>query len=218
MRRTFPQPNNYRAFPVANPYRAHPVPYEETPIFVLQGSAKAVQLGQLVYPFRELYVSEEANITAIRYKQDSGSWATVAKGTQPTLIRAVQAVTFTPEEFGGYVFTLEITAGSFVLTRTVDIMAAVAAGQDKVAQKFAALKPFFDTSFAVDSSLISAVEYAVDGGVDTAIPATFGTDLIDRVKNFSISFATAGEKKIELIVTDSSTNESRDHILARISN
>jgi len=217
MIRTFPMPNSYRAHPVKSSNRSHPVPFEETPIFVLQGSAKNVELGRLCYPFRELFVSEDANIDQIRYKLDSGSWTVVSQGSQPTLVRAVQNVTFTPDDFGTYTYTLEITSGDFLLTREVNIISAVNAGADKVARKDATLKPFFDAKFAYDSSKVSAVEYSVNGGTDTAIPTTFGSDLVDRVKHFSLSFSSAGEKKIELIVTDANSNESRDHITARIS-
>lgn len=216
MSRSFPQPNNYRTCPLPAPDRGFPLAAEETPFRVAQGSAKAVQLGQLVCPFRELHVSKDSTITQIRYKQDAGEWIIVDQGDYPTLLRAVQAVQFTPQEFGSYEFSQEITAAAFIPVRRVDISAAVSAGADKVTEKNAAIKPFFDASFAIDSSLLSTVEYAVDDGDPAAIPATFGADLIDRVKNFSIYFATAGEKKIALIITDTNSNESSDHLLARV--
>lgn len=220
MIRSFPQPNNFRTFPRPAPDRGFPLAYEETPFKLAQGSAKEVQLGQLVFPFRELHVSEDSTITQIRYKQDAGSWNVVNQGDYPTLLLAVRVVSFTPEEFGNYIFYLEVTAGDFLTDppRAVDILAAVKAGNDKVTEKNATVKPFFDAFFALDSDLVSTVEYSIDDGTPAAIPASFGADLIQRVKNFSIPFSTSGEKKVALIVTDTGTNESKDHLTVRVSN
>jgi len=216
--RTFPEPNSYRTHPRTADDRGFPLKFAETPIVVHQGSAKSVQLGEVVRPFRELYVSDDTNITQIRYKQDAGSWNTVSVGSYASLVQATRTVSFTPEAFGTYQFSLEVTAGSFVAIREVDIEAAVNAGQDKIAGLNASVRAFFDARFAVDSSLLSAVKYSVDGGTDTAIPATFGTDLIDRVKNFSLYWATAGEKKVALKITDTSANESADSLAVRVRN
>lgn len=214
--RTVPKASSYRNAPLAAAERNHPVEFEETPIRVFQGSAKNVELGQLVFPFREFSVDDDSDITLVRYQKDAEGWNTISQGDYPTIGKAIQAVSFTPEEFGDYVFYLEITAGSFLVTRQVDISAAVRAGQDKVVKAWAPLKPFSDAKFCVDSDLLSGVEYEVDGMGAITISATFGTDLVERVRNFSIYFATQGEKKVSLIVTDSALNESTDSILVRV--
>ena len=220
MSRAFPQSGNFRTFPLPAPSRTVPLPFKETPFRLAQGSAKAVQLGQLVWPFWELSISKlEETITQIRYKQDAGEWVVVSQGNYPSLLLAARSVNFTPAEFGDYVFYLEITAGDFLTDppRKVDISAAAAAGADKVVIKNAPIKPFFDSKFSLDSSLLSTVEYSIDDGTPAAIPTEFGTDLIKRVKNFSLSFSSSGEKKISLIITDTETNESQDALLMRVS-
>ena len=219
MKLSFPQPNKFRTFSRPAPARGFPLAYEETPFRIAQGSAKQVQLGQLVFPFREFILSSDSTITQIRYKQDAGEWAVVNQGNYPALVLAVRALNFTPEEFGDYVFYLEITAGDFLTDppREVHIAAKVHAGAGKVNIKDAPIKPFPDSLFALDSDLISTVEYSIDDGTPAAIPPEFGTDLIDRVRNFSVSFSTSGEKKVSLIITDTDENESSDHLIIRVS-
>lgn len=218
MMRSFPQPNNYRAHPLPSPDRAFPLPFRETPLSVFQGSAKSVELGRLTFPFREMHVSDDSLITGIRFRLGDGTWNEIDQGDYPSLVLAVQAVSFTPQEFGVYEFSLEVTAGDSQVVRKVDVKALVYAGQDKVARRFASIKPFFDSKFSIDSSLLSLVEYSVDGESPAVIPATFGTDLVERVKNLSIYWATAGEKKVSLVITDTNMNQSIDHLVIRVSN
>ena len=217
MIRSFPYRNNFRTTWQPADDRGHPLEFQETPISVHQGAAKGAQLGEVVYPFRELHVSDYSGITQIRYKQGSSSWNVVSLGSYSNLIQATRAISFTPEAFGIYEFTLEITVGSFLLTRTVDVLVQVNAGRDKLAALNATIKPFFDAAFSIESSLVSSVEYSIDGGAVTPIPSTFGADLVDRVKNFSTSWAAAGEKKISLVITDTEANESRDALSVRVS-
>lgn len=220
MIRTTERPNRYRAYPLDSTSRETPTRYTEATLYVSQGSAKYAPLGTTVYPFRELFVRPSADVTAIRYKQDSGAWQTVSVGTYPDLVHATRAVTFAPTDFStGVVFTIEVTATDIVVTRTVKVISDVYAGMDKIAQRNITLHPFYDARFATNDDNLTAVEYKIDAGSKTAIPATYGADLADRVKAFKLSFDSAGTKRITLYVTDNAgtPQEFTDTLVVRVS-
>jgi len=220
MIRTTTQPNSHRLHPLSSDHRTAMKAYTEEALYVSQGRAMRAQLNQLVHPFAGLFVKPASDVTGIRYKQDSGAWQVVAVSSFPDLVTEAQAVEFTPVGFAvEVVFTLEITAGSIVVTREVDILCDVVAGRDKVAERNALICPFFDASFAVDGDELSGVEYQVDLLGRTPIPTAFGADLADRARNFAISFDSAGEKRLTLYVTDNTSAliEFSDTLIVRVS-
>jgi len=149
---------------------------------------------------------------------DAG-WQIVTVGDYPDLVASARAVEFTPDTFATeVVFTLEITATDIVVTREVDILCDVVAGRDKIVERDVLLRPSFDASFALNGDELSAVNYKVDGGAKTAVPAAFGADLADRVRAFAISFDSAGEKRLTLYVTDdtSAQVEFSDTLIVRV--
>ena len=219
MIRTTVVPNSYRLHPLPNSNRLATLAYTEAALYVSQGRARRAQLGQVILPFESLFVKTRTDVTAIRYKQDAGAWQTVTTGDYPDLVASARAVEFTPDTFATeVVFTLEITAMDIVVTREVDILCDVVAGRDKIVERDVLLHPFFDASFALDDDELSAVNYKVDDGVKTAVPATFGADLADRVRAFAISFDSVGEKRLTLYITDNTSAlvEFTDKLIVRV--
>jgi len=143
----------------------------------------------------------------------------MAAGNYPDLVTAARNVSYTPDTFTDkVVFTVEVTSTDYVTIREVDLLCDVVAGRDKTAERDALICPFFDAIFATDGTLMSAAHYQVAGGAKTAIPAIYGTDIADRVRSFSLSFDSAGEKRITLFVTDDTgdLNEVSDSLIVRV--
>ncbi len=195
--------NRYRIYPLDNCVRLHPKPYDERNLFVSQGSTKYCPLGTKTYPFKECFIDPASKVTAIRFKQDSGNWQDISLSGFPDLVYATRAVSFIATDFSmGTVFTLEVTAGSQVVTRTVKIVSDVYAGNGKITKRDKTLYPFFDARFATNSNNLTTVQYSIDDGSKIPIPAISGTDMVDRVKSFKLSFDSSGPKKLTLYVMD----------------
>lgn len=149
---------------------------------------------------------------------DIALWLMIILGDYPDLVTAARHRLYVPETLCDRIaFTVEVTSGDFIATREIDLLCGVVAGQDKTVERNALVCPFFDALFSIDSDLISAVNYKVDSGSKTAIPAAYGTALTDRVRSFSLSFSSAGEKRVTLYVTDNHSNEYSDSLIVRVS-
>lgn len=149
---------------------------------------------------------------------DLALWLNIILGEYPDLVTAARHRVYTPETLCDRIaFTVEITGGDYVVTREIDLLCGVVAGQDKTVERNSLVCPFFDALFSLDGDLISAVNYKVDSGSKTAIPAAYGTALTDRARSFSLSFSSAGEKRLTLYVTDNDSNEYSDSLIVRVS-
>lgn len=213
----FPRTNLEQQFPVTETGRQFPRPNDELNPWN-PGAAKRCVLGETCFPFGELSFEDQELVTQLETQQDAGGYGTVSAGSWPDIFTAARMMSFAPAKF--YAETqwwIRFTQGAYVEARWVSVFVDVRAGVNKTAKTKQRVKVFADASFCTDASLISAVQYAVDGETaKTAIPTSYGSDLVTRVKNFELSWDSTGSRTVRLYVTDTNAQELESLLVVRV--
>ena len=215
----FPRVNDALAFPLPNDELAFPLPPWES-VFFNPGTTKRVLLGSRGYPYGELSINPSTDLTQIEYKQDGGAYAVVTAGDYPDIIQAARYIPYDPTVFNAAsLWWIKATLGALIREEYVSVITDVWAGVNKVARINQAIRPFADASFCADTTLLGTVTYQIDGEVaETLIPASWGTELMTRVYNFELRWATAGVRRVTLNCYDTASpaNIFSDSVIVRV--
>ena len=216
--KVYPNTNPDRVFPLPNPDRIFPLP--ETEYLTLHpGLAKVAELGEVVYPFAECYLDPDDDLSTLEWKAAGGSYVALS-GAYPSKLVEAKFIRFVAADFDNALnyFLKATTTAGLVREAHVSIVTRVDAGTNKIGSVGQNIRVFADARFARAKSShgVTAVSYAIDGGVKTAIPASFGTDLADRVRDFYLSWVSAGTHVLTLYVEDADSVESFDHVSVQV--
>ena len=167
MPRTYPLPNPEKNFPV--PSGVYPVPTPSEAFLFMPGASKRALLGQTVFPYGELMISDAAEVTLIESKPPGGSFATIALGDYSTLLDAARFIQDTPDDFGSRTYELRVTAGGNVLSKEVDIVTDVRITSSLiVVANGRKVRPFSSATFAATDEDLSQVNYSISGASTVA--------------------------------------------------
>ena len=197
VKRQFPVPHEARVFPLPNGFRTFPLRDGVFPQINFAEGERRILLGERGYPFNGLLVDPPSAITVVDWmKAGDPTWTRVNQGNWPDLLTASRFVSFTPQEFNaGLLFTIRTNVA---FEQSLNVITDVNVAEQKVVGVNQDFKPFSDSTFSVDKTLVGAIKYEVAGATTvakTAIPrpvVVTGThdgsgnnaSLVDSTKNF----------------------------------
>ena len=163
-RRSFPVTSLNRNFPLESLGRDFPLAGIE-PIVVLPGTSKRLLLGELGYPFGDLWINRPDLVSTIEWKKEGGGFAAVALGIFPDLMTAARFVAFTPTDFDSdLLFDVKATdTFGNIVTKSVSVRTDIEIGADKDVLVDQTFKPFADATFADDPAEVTLVKYEASG-------------------------------------------------------
>lgn len=168
-RRQFPLEGLTTSFPLVPAGRDFPLAALEV-LVVLPGTSKRLLLGELGYPFGDLWIDKPLLVDTIETKEGSGSFSFVSLGNFPDLMTATRFESFTPQDFNKDLrFTIKVTdLSGGVIEKELTVRTDVEIGIDKASLTNQTIKPFSDSTFAQDPDEVTLVKYEVTGATTIA--------------------------------------------------
>ncbi len=168
-RRQFPLVSLIRSFAQVSAGRDFPLAAVEA-LVVLPGTSKRLLLGELGYPFGDLWIDQPLEVDTIETKEGSGSFSFVSLGNFPDLMTATRFQDFTPQDFNNDLrFTIKVTdLSGGVIEKELTVVTDVEIGIDKASLSNQTIKPFSDATFAEDPAEVTLVKYEVAGATTIA--------------------------------------------------
>ncbi len=146
------------------PYLVNLPQYQPDDPFFIHIPIKRTLIGSVVYPFAGMRTTLPASeLLSARYRKDGGGWNTITKGAYSDLLQAILFFSETQNDFGTFIFELELTdVGSVVHSAVGSIIVGVIGGVAKTARTASRFRPFADVKIG-DPSQVSKIEYSVQG-------------------------------------------------------